>query len=311
MLLVPSVALGQFSDGYAQRSAASNVVSADGVAMIQRPATAMRLYVELTGKGGTAQEAIAQLRECERAARAKLRQLAAVENSIIVSSPTRRTDDDTKRRQVEAMIRERMGGQSSKTLKLPQSVTIAATLVADWPLKSADDPLLEATLIQEKIKAADVAGLLDAGKQNAEEEELAEELEGMDDPFGGGEEVPAGEPHFVYVASISAEERDTGMAEAYKNAQGKARRLAKAAGVELGPLAALSGSDGSSSSMPGFDEQVYAMIGDNYARQQYMQQMIGRLPDSRAEQRERETLGNDPTQLVFVFQVQAAFQLQH
>jgi len=88
--------------------------------------------------------------------------------------------------------------------------------------------------------------------------------------YGNVEGPPRGEPIFVYVSKISEDEQLKARAEAFKQAQREASKLAKAAGVELGPLSHL---DDQSSPAYGAEES-YSFDG-NYAYR--MQQMMGML----------------------------------
>lgn len=57
--------------------------------------------------------------------------------------------------------------------------------------------------------------------------------------FGDDDESDPQKPKFLFVGKITEEEYDSAMAKAFKKAQGKAARLARAAGMEIGKLVKL------------------------------------------------------------------------
>ena len=54
--------------------------------------------------------------------------------------------------------------------------------------------------------------------------------------YSGEQQSKPGEPVLVFVARLTDAQRDAGLAAAFKQAHDHAQRLAKAAGVSLGPL---------------------------------------------------------------------------
>jgi len=172
--------------------------------------------------------------------------------------------------------------------------------------QSAEELLLEAQALREKIKAADLAGTKQAEELSPEEQELAEEMAEMMMQHGE-EPVPVGEPLFMYVARITEADRDRAMADAFAKAKAHAERLAGAAGVKLGPLVALSGAGGGSSTMT--DPDMYGMFGGHdYRRQQYFRQLVqsGGAADDESN---NEAVGIEPGGLKFTFMVNAMFAL--
>ena len=66
---------------------------------------------------------------------------------------------------------------------------------------------------------------------------MAEEMQAMLRERNSGEQQSKpGEPVLVFVARLTDAQRDAGLAAAFKQAHDHAQRLAKAAGVSLGPL---------------------------------------------------------------------------
>ena len=82
--------------------------------------------------------------------------------------------------QMEMMVRQRMRQAGKKNKKAPEKpIAVTCTVTAEWKLEGQDsgiELLLEAQAIEDKVRAADLAGG-DTEEKTAEEEELAEEME--------------------------------------------------------------------------------------------------------------------------------------
>jgi hypothetical protein len=209
---------------------------------------------------------------------------------------------------MEMMMAQRLRGgkRSPKKEETKQPVAVSSTLIAEWPLdaKTAEALLVAATALQEKVKAADLAGAKEASKLTLEEQEALEEMEAQGfDPYGGGEEAKPGEPMFLFVASIAEADREKAEAEAFQKAKQHATRLAKAAGAGLGKLTSLAGD-----SQPGVDEGDYANPygGYNAAAYRMLQAMrSGGQPDA-----ELEALGATPAKVTYRVTMTASFELK-
>lgn len=300
--------LGAFRYAMLGQGPAMETVSGMGNVTIKPQPSALRMHIELVAKGKDLPEALAKLKDRREAAAAQLETLKANKGSITFGSPGLSQIQDAQRRQLEALIRQRMrsGKRVPKGLKAPKSVTVAMKLSAEWPLQ-ADGPeglLLAAQQIIEKVKAADLAGVGQAEKLSPEEEELADEIT---EPFGGMDEekVEPGEPFFLYVARISDQQRDRAMAEAFAKAKLQAQQLARAAGIRLGPLTGLTGQGGGSSEV-----MASQFGGFGYARQQYLQRLIGQADFPGMDEKGNETASAQPDSLVFTFMVRASFGFQ-
>jgi uncharacterized protein YggE len=293
----------------AAQSQEKDTVTGVGFVRVQRPATALRMHVQLTAKGKTLVEALARLKEQREAVAAQLEKLNAEKESIAFRNPAVSAAQNAQQRKIESLIAERMAARGKKVAKPAKPlVTVTGMLTAQWPLE-ADSPeklLLAAESLQEKIKAANLSGPKDAERLSPEEQELVEEAAGEDnDPFGRSsgsdeEQVVPGRPMFLYVARLAPKEREKAMAEAFAKARSQAGELAKAAGVQLGPLAGLSGQGGK------------ANTGDDmssYNRRQYMyaQWMASQAAASGQEERPDEAVGPNPASLGFDFYVTATF----
>ncbi len=157
--------------------------------------------------------------------------------------------------------------------------------------------------IQEKIKAADLAGSKETAKLSAEEEEFEEEANQMAHRYGGEEPQQPGQPQFVFVATLSPQEGEKAMSEAVAKAKQQAAELAKAAGVQLGPLLGLSGG---SSGQTNLGNNPMVSYGP-YGGQDLLHQMLGLQLGGNTEG--PEAVSTDPGKLTFTCHVTAMFQL--
>jgi len=157
---------------------------------------------------------------------------------------------------------------------------VSATIAADWPL-AGDSPealLTAAEKLQEKILAADLAGVKPAASRGDDREPE----EGPSPPFdpygtppyqvppacpgpapGAGPAcyVPAGAaapgmPRFAYAARLTEGQRKAALAEACAKAKTQAKELAEAAGVKLGGIASLSRNINTLARAEGLDANV-------------------------------------------------------
>jgi hypothetical protein len=308
----PAAAWAQFGRGWASVSAIEGAgrpaISASGAATVQRDPTQLRLYIQILAKGKTLEDALAKLKDRREAATAQLEALKADKKSIVFGSPSLSNSASARKQQIEAMVMDQMmsrGKKAAKGLQAPQTVTVSATLTAQWPLKpeSPDKLLLLSQGIEEKIKAADLAGGKEAEKLAPEEQELEEEAAAqMANRYGQQEQQP-GQPQFVFVATLPKEDREKAMTEAFANAKKQAAELAKAAGVELGPLIGLSGHCGGQSNFGGFEG--YDPSGQSQFLRQMVAQQTGEDPDAKQD----EAMGTDPGKLKFVCYATVLFQV--
>lgn len=288
-------------------------VNGVGSETLQRPPARLRMLVELLGKGKTLEEALSKLKDRREAALLTLESLKPAKESVSVGEPGQSAAQANQRRQMEQMIRQRMmGGRGRKSSKpqLPASVTTSALLIAEWPLEgdTAEKRLLAAQAIQDKVKAADLAGAKEAQKLSPEEEELQEESAEM---MGNSdrESVAPGTPQFMFVARISPEERQQALARAFGKAKAHATRLAQAAGAHLGPLLNLSDVGGMyGEERPFISRRSFGGYGPDYG-EMYVQQLLGENLPAVLRDKENEVMGPEPGNLHFGFQVTATFAL--
>jgi hypothetical protein len=284
------------------------VVSGAGMVNLERPPTVLMMSVELTGKGKDIKEALGKLKDRREAARLLLESLGADMDSVKFAEPGTSNVASDQRSQFEQMVSARVtvsGRATPKGLKIPKSVTVSTVLTARWPIagQTTEERLIETESLREKIKAADLAGTKEPKELTPEEQELMEEMAAnMGSYSSSGREEPPGTPQFSYVASITPQQRDAAMADAFQKAKQTAARLAAAAGAQLGPLARLSRSDNP------VDDEVYDPYdyGMGYSSRQRMMMQIrqaGRIPKNESL---RRTFGP----VKFTFGVHAGFYIK-
>ena len=150
------------------------------------------MYLQLTGKGKTLEEALAALKERREAVAAQLEKLGVDKSALVFTPPGVDDSAGAQQRRMEAMIAQRMGGRGAKKGAKPVKPPVAVTtmLTAHWPLAgdTTEKLLLAADAVREKIKAADLAGGKEAPKLSPEEQEVAEEMAAQTSPNTGGDE---------------------------------------------------------------------------------------------------------------------------
>jgi uncharacterized protein YggE len=282
-------------------------VSGNGTAVIERQPELLRMEVEVLAKGKDLKDALGKLKQRRKAADEQLAKLGADSKSIRFGTPRISSWENDQQKQMQMMMRQRMmqkrGGRrpTDKPAATPP-VTVSMSLTAEWRLKAEDaEPLLIASHdLEEKIKAADLAGRKAAEELSPEEEEEAEENE-EDEPqmyYSGQPQPKPGEPRFVYVSTISDKDRAKALAEAFERAKAEAGQLAQAASAELGSLLQLAG--GSES---GVESEVY----DQWSTYQYRMMQRGQRTSSDDKV---EAVGMQPGLLRYQVTVTATFGLK-
>ena len=237
-------------------------VHALGVATLEKQPEIIRMSVTLLAKGPDLEQALSKLDDRGKAAVQEVKKLGAVEDSIKPEDPqvtAAQTDQEaTMRRMV--VQRMRGGAAKAKAQKKPASVAVSMRLTAEWKVTAENpkDLLVFVSKLDERIKAADLAGAkeFDARTEEEEEEELAETSDYS--PFSEPR-TSSGTPQFLYVARISDAEHDKLLAEAFAKGRKDAERLARAAGRELGDLQMVSSQGGGSITSAGGMDEFYAM----------------------------------------------------
>lgn len=287
--LFPAVARGD-GDG---------VVQGNGSVEIKRSAEILRVQVEVLAKGKDLKEALAKLKDRKEAALAQLVNLGVPKQAVefTTASASAEADGGRSSSPYEMMLRDRISRAPKKAPAKDDAqppVLVSATLKADVPLK-ADGPeelLLVCQAVQEKLQKADLGGLKELAKGSPQEEEAAEE-DGMLRLSGRGDNGPRrGEPTFIYVAKLSNDEHHKALTQAFGRARQDAERLARAAGLELGPLKNLGGSAVSENRYSGRSRY-------------YEQESLGGSDEWRGE-----VLGLQPTSISLRITVTTAFALK-
>ena len=275
-------------------------VAGTGSVTIEHAPDVLRMQVDISAEGKDIKEAISKLKEAENQARQKLTKLGAAESAITFGDP--QAQNGSRRQQMERMIQMRTGRRPKAPKNQAPSVTVSATLKAEWPLKgkTGDELLLESQDLQAKVKAADVSGGAKDANAAGEDQEAAEEAQMSFGPDGQGNPH---DPVFLFVSKISDDEREKARAEAFKKAKDDATRLAKAAGATLGALRFLSSNAGPN-------------IGDRYNETynelppQYQRVFYGLMNRGQGQGEEpAEAVGVQPGKVAYRVMVSASFAL--
>jgi hypothetical protein len=288
----------------------SPCISASGVATLKKDPQLVRLQMDLVAQGKDLKEALAKLKERREAATKKLSELGAKADSIrfedfhAVPAQT----DQQQRMRMQRMVQARMRGEkpSAKEAAKKDPVKVSVTLKAEWPLKagSPEDRLVATSELEDQVREADLAGQKEAEKLSAEEKEEAEEGELEAPTYYGGEEGPKpGDPVFIYVATVTDEEKAKLLADAFAKAKENATRLAQAAGAQLGALQFLNGGENAAYS----DYETYAGYGGQY--RQYAYQLMQRIRGAQSEE-DVEAVGMQPGQVSTKMHVSASFAIK-
>ena len=157
--------------------------------------------------------------------------------------------------------------------------------------------------MQETINAADLAGKKSFDKIGGEDEELTQELEGMNPGYGNDpSQTQPGTAAFTLVSKIAPQERWQALADAFKKAKAQAQEISEAAGTGLGPLRQLGSlvQSGGDSDNNGNEWQAYYQL---------MQANRGAAPASDSAS-ESEAQGSQPGEVSYRVTVTAAFDLK-
>jgi hypothetical protein len=260
-------------------------VSAQGTATIARPAEFLRMQIELSAKDKDAKEAVAALKKLKEAAVTKVGELGAVKESVKFGEPSLGGAGGNSEAEMRRIMIQRMRGETEPA-KAGQPIVVIIRLTADWPLKGeGEDLMLAAYELQEKIRAADLAGTKAGGAKKEEEEDQEEGEEMMQRP-----PQKPGEPMFSYVIKLKPEERAKAEAEAFAKATAVAARLAKAAGRKIEDVKDLGGD--------------YSNV-NRYRQYQYMD--MGIDPSEMMGDEESEAIGMQPTKIEHKVMIRATY----
>ncbi len=223
----------------------SPVVSGAGTVLVEHQADTVRLSIQLSEKAPTIKEALAKLGDRSDAATLQLESLGAAKETIKLTGASIAGASPQQVQMQQMMIRQfrNQGREVPPGLTAPKSTAVRQTLTADWPLTGTHvERLIMSNKIAKAVKDADLAGLKEPKELTPEEEELQEELEAMQNEYGGyadDGQQKVGEPLFIYVGTIRDEQRTKAVSEAFAKAKTQASQLANAAGAKLGELKSL------------------------------------------------------------------------
>ncbi len=299
------VLLSVETDGFAQVTSDEGI-HGTGEVLLERKPEVMRLQINLLAKGKDLPEAIAKLKTRRTKVEKQLETLGAAKDSVKFGDVEMDQAQDDQQRQIEMMMRQRMaqrrGGKRPAEKEVSvKPVKVMLKLVAEWPLKAADtaELLVTSKKLQDAIKAADLAGAKDAEEPSPEEAELSEEMDEMANVYSNQQGPKPGEPVFVFVAKISAADREKALAEAFRSAKQEATQLAKAADLELGSLRSLQGGGG----IEAEDAADYRMLYNTPFGRTMRQQMAG-------HDHTGEAIGAGPGILKYKVTVNATFAVK-
>jgi len=313
LLCCADVARGQFGEANDYGS-----ISGSGAVTLTRKPEVMRLQIIVQAKGKIIKEALFRLKSRLDNAREEVEKLGAEKDSIQVAE-TRIVppESNSQRRQMQRQLRMMMAQQADANEKaeeeapknkLPPPIVVAALLSAEWKLTAnpGDELLMAVHALQEKIKAADLAGAKkDMEEVRAEVPVAEEDIEEMMDQFSNSGEAKPGEPLFLFACPISEEEYNTALAEAFQKATKDATRLANAAGARLGKLRSLHRTNSFD-----YDMENYGFNGHNmavYRARQLVQRVQNEMQINTPHK--FEAIGVEPALIKYVINVTASFDL--
>jgi len=305
-LTLATVACAQYFDASQALGQSERGIQGTGMVALKETPTVIRMSLQLSEKAETVEDALSRLKDRREAAVQQLEALGAAKDAVKVQPPVLATGKTSQQQRMAQMVKmfKTQGRRVPKGLEKAPLVTVTANLSAEWPLK-ADSPEAALTLVrklQDQIEKADLAGTKEAKKLTPEEEELNEEMKEMMDSmsYGGEEETNPGEPTFFFVATLAPEAQEKAMADAFTRAKENAEKLAKAAGIGLGPLASLSGAVSQSDESSAMAEYY----GGGYSSRMMMARQMSQ---SDSDDPRTQALSPSPTTATFRIIVVATF----
>jgi len=216
-------------------------LSASGDSVVEVDPERMRLKIEIKFKGKDLAEALTKLKARQPQLEKQLNSLGATKDTIKLGDPhidESQGQDQTQIFRAMNRMSGRRGRKPAEDLFTIAVAKVRTELTAEWPLKFSDraDLLIQIAKLQDAIKAADLGGLRAKDDDSPEEEELIDEMEGIQEMYGNQNRPKPGEPSFLFVAAISVAQREKALAEAFRRARDQATHLSKAADLELGAV---------------------------------------------------------------------------
>ena len=199
--------------------------------------------------------------------------------------------------------RRSQGQKAPKGLLTPDVYHVNCTMTVEWPFaaKTAEEILLESHALVQKIKTAELIGKKDTEKLTPEEEEVAEEIAEAAESEDGKNRKSLPSHNFVRGAAVPEEDRQKAFADAFAKAKKNGEELAKAAGVELGPVVAIAGIETGNQNTET----------ETYASTPWANGLHRVSPPSptTAEQQSNESVGVDPDSMKFTYSLNVIFKM--
>ncbi|MBN1588273.1 MAG: SIMPL domain-containing protein [Pirellulales bacterium] len=288
----------------------NDAVKSVGTVKLKIKPTTLRMYLQLDGKGGTLKNALANLKGNHKTTVLELEKLKAERDSISLGAPT--IAAQSQQEQMEMMIQSRIVMPTTVEMSVakpkgPRVYQVTALLMAEWPLPSdkPDELLLFVDSLTAEIEKIALSGKKDSKELTPEQQELLEEMEGASTSYSNDSDgVKPGSPYFVYVGTVSEDQRTKAMREAFGKAKKNAEQLALAARVKLGSLVGLTGSSSGSSGLL----NTYGSFGVDYEIRNYLQQITQGRQDE-VESSENEVVGLTPGALSYQVVVTSVFKI--
>jgi uncharacterized protein YggE len=303
-ILALALALAQGTCCVAQSVSVDDGIHASGEVSLARRPDVMRVHLRLIVKGSDLSEALAKYQSRREAVEQQLTKLGAIPASVQFSDLEQVTVQNNRRAQMQQMMRQRMAQSRSPKpadgQALPSEPVIVGSLLSvEWPIPPGDEiqTLLAVDALQKAIKAVELGITKEDREPSPEENELEEEMAGLDIDFNDGGNSLESEPDFFLVSRVSDEDHARGLREAYEKAHAEAVALAAASAQGLGELRSLQSTSGER----------------NRDRRDYEDFYPSQYRSSRREQEtstSREVVGKTLGALKYQISVQTTFAIQ-
>ncbi len=321
------LALGLSSPTWADDAA--GFVTGTGSVVVDRPAEAIEVRMELHAYGGTVETALEKLTERFRKAELNLRMLEADKASIALGDPSvaplgpsmppvmpystppsSYSSSPMPIRSISPAPRTRPAYRPTKVYRASAGVTARWTAAMETPQAA----LIAVDRLRQRVTQKAVAGPEDLSHLSPQEQEVVEESQptvAVGSSYAPSSypgtapptvyTVPGGataQPQLLFVGRLPEAQRKKALAQAVTRARQQATELAEAAGMTLGPIKELN--------MPTVFSAYTAPVASHYPAmaQPYWP---GEAADGDSDP--NEMVVPDPRAIVFRFQVSARFAL--
>lgn len=279
-------------------------IAASGQHSVKCLPETVQVIVELQAKGKTIDEALSNLKTIQTNALDKLQKIGIEKERVRFEDFGIDQSQDNARRQMEMMIaqRARVGQRNVATA---ESVSVKCTLFIESPLtgKTVEEILKESHTLRQKIKEANI---VPQPTMTPEEQELAEEMEGMGigpSAMGGTQQGFGNGPQLVYIANLPTEEYQKALMEAYKQARWQVGFLTTAPEprIPLGRLVQITG--GVNKNIMGDDFMYFSSSDSNYGLIRWVASQNNTASPTRL-------ISTNPDSMEFRVNVQVVFEIK-